>query len=124
MWMPFHREIDDLFQSDRSIWMKAGGAALLCGVLSASALFRDDAPGMSAWIAVGVIASISVVGAIVCVLLSLKDVVRRRLSEGKPVHLLLRICFGSGPATLLFLMLATMVLLVLGVIAMDALHIR
>jgi hypothetical protein len=96
---PFHNELDEVFRGDRSIWLKIGGSAFVCA--SGALLHFNADPKATIAFELAMIAAMAVIGAVIGLMLSLRDVVRRRLAAGKPVNLLLRLYLGGGMGTLL-----------------------
>ena len=85
-------EFDELFRSDKSIWLKAIGAAAAGGIAAFAAVKknRDLGIGLASTIVIGG----AVIGCIMGVMLSLKDIVRRRIESGETVHPLLKLYLG------------------------------
>src|SRR5579883_544727 len=80
--VPFRREIDDLFASDRSIVLKLLGGAFVGGLVSLRAVLKDPkagGPDSSTPVKVTIVSGAAVVGMLVVLLLSLRDVVVRRV---------------------------------------------
>jgi hypothetical protein len=98
MKIPFQSELDDLFRSSRGIWLKIAGGAVAGAAVTTAALLkgRQGAQGSKLSIAELVLfaAGAGVIGAIMAIALSLKDVVERRIEQGKPVNLLLKLYFA------------------------------
>ena len=104
MRIPFSRELNETFQSDRSVLLKMGGSAFVASLLVAITLIRDKDPKIASLSPITIaIATILVAigGALLGLALSLKDTVQRRLERGAPVNFLLRLCFGMGIVSLL-----------------------
>ena len=102
--VPFHRELDDLFASDKSVVLKLLGGAFVGGVLSLSVVLRASkggGPAMSTPVKVSIVVGAVVVGTLVVLLLLLRDVVVRRVEQGKRVNPLLRAYFGRGNGCLM-----------------------
>ena len=101
--VPFGKELDEVFRGDRSIWLKVLGCGFVASALVVSMLLRERsgaAHGQSGLqvsnpvlAIVGVLSAIA--GCILGVLLSLKDVVRLRIDQGRAVHPLLSLYFAS-----------------------------
>lgn len=105
MGVPFRRELDDLFQSDGSILLKMGGAGVATAavVIAGAVKFSRDPKShieLSTPLIVGLALGSLVLGAVLALALSLKDVVRRRIDRGKSVSPLLRLFFGGGRGSL------------------------
>ncbi len=101
MWIPFHDELDETFQSDRSIWVKIIGCsfATIFVVLVGTYRFHRDGdvkfdltPGLIGLLGTGS----AVLGAMIGLALSLKDTVEQRLERRDPVNPLLKLYFGGG----------------------------
>ncbi len=102
--VPFRREIDDLFASDRSIVLKLLGGAFVGGLVSLRAVLKDPkagGPDSSTPVKVTIVSGAAVVGMLVVLLLSLRDVVVRRVEKGQRVNPLLRAYFGRGNGCLM-----------------------
>jgi hypothetical protein len=102
--VPFHREIDDLFASDRSIVLKLLGGAFVGGLVSLRVVLKDPKAGGSDFstpVKVTIVAGAAVVGMLVVFLLSHRDVVVRRVEKGQRVNPLLRAYFGRGNGCLM-----------------------
>jgi hypothetical protein len=102
--VPFHHEIEDLFASDGSIVLKLLAGAFVGGVLSLKVAFKEPggtAPALSMPVKVTIVAAAAVVGMIVVLMLSLRDVVARRVENGQRVNPLLRAYFGRGNGCLM-----------------------
>lgn len=117
MGVPFRRELDDLFQSDHSILLKMGGAGVATAVVVVGWVVKHSRDPKSHFelstpLMVGLALGSLVVGAVLALALSLKDVVRRRMERGKRVSPLLRLLFGGGRGSLvLWFVLAIVVVL-------------
>lgn len=101
--LPFQRELADLFESDRSIvWKLLGGAVV--GVLVCARGFGRQPPGaggLTVPVKIALACGFAVVGVLVVLLLSFRDVVVRRVDAGKPVNPLLKAYFGRGNGCLM-----------------------
>ena len=103
MRVPFGKELDEVFRGDRSIWLKVLGCGFVASALVVFMLLRERSgatagnPGIqvsnSVLALIGVLSAVG--GCVLGVLLSLKDVVGRRINEGRTVHPLLRLYFAS-----------------------------
>ena len=101
MWLPFRRELDVVFRSDLALGWKmlgcAGATAFLVTSATLKGIAGGDLPirptilGMTA-----LAAAAATLGAGLALGLALKDVVRRRVEGGEPVHPALRAYFGPG----------------------------
>ena len=101
MRVPFHRELDEVFQSDRSIWLKMSGCAFATVFVVITAIVRGIRDGrlnirLSPPLIAGMAGISAASGALLALVLSLKDVVRRRVIRGEPVNPVLKIYFGMG----------------------------
>ena len=115
----FREELDEVFRSDRSIWRKIGCSALVSVFVVALGLFwssrQHDLPFKISPPLVCILAGVSAaLGALLCLALSFKDVVARRIERGDPVHPMSRIYFGGGIRCLAYWS-ATIILLVFAV---------
>jgi hypothetical protein len=103
MLLPFKDELDDLFRSDRSIWLKGFGGAALGILVALWGLFENDRPGgLNVVLDTIFVSGSAVIGAAGVVLLSLKDVVARRFDNRRHVNWLLMLYFGHGPLSFFF----------------------
>lgn len=101
MRIPFRSELDEAFRSDRALWLKVIGAALVAVFVVNLTIFREDlgfepSTGMLVVVSLGS----ALVGAVLGLALSLKDVVENRLNRGRRVHPLLRLYLGSRKKSL------------------------
>lgn len=98
----FHSELDEAFRSDRSIWIKIGGCAFVGTLAGLKGANNLNAENRSSALVVGITIAIpALIGAVLGLCLSLKDVVKRRLNDGQSVNLVLRAYFGWGIGSLL-----------------------
>jgi hypothetical protein len=113
--VPFQREIADLFASDKSIVWKLLGGGFVGGALGARVAFgKGNGPQMAETARVVVFAGSIVVGMFVVLLLTLRDVVARRVDAGKPVNPILKAYFGRGNGCLMvFLWFCTVIVVTL-----------
>jgi hypothetical protein len=113
--VPFQREIEDLFASDKSIVWKLLGGGFMGGAFAASMVLRKgNGPQMAATARVVVFVGSIVVGMLVVLLLTLRDVVARRVDAGKPVNPILKAYFGRGNGCLMvFLWFCTVIVVTL-----------
>jgi hypothetical protein len=111
--IPFRSEIEDLFASDKSIIWKLLGGAFVGAALSMTVVLKGPqgkAPQMSMTARVIVLIGATVIGALVVLLLTLRDVVARRVDAGLKVNPLLKAYFGRGNGCLMvFLWFCTIV---------------
>ena len=87
----FHSELNELFTSDRSALRKIGTCAFL---LSGTMAYKFCLQSWAEMAGAGIFGFSA--GAIAGTTLSLKDVVRRRIAEGRPVNFILRVYLGLG----------------------------
>lgn len=105
--LPFGPIFNDLFSGGASVWLKILGGAVITPIIFVSQLIAAlDKSGSElsenpTFIAV-VFAVFASVGAVLGGLLSLKDVVQTRLAHGKPVSFALKLLFGFGLKSLLY----------------------
>jgi hypothetical protein len=100
--VPFQREIEDLFSSDKSIVWKLLGGGFVGGALAAKmVLGKGNGPPMAMTARVVVFVGAIIVGMLVVLLLTLRDVVARRADAGKPVNPILKAYFGRGNGCLM-----------------------
>lgn len=113
MWIPFSKQINSTFESDRRLSLKLAAGALFGFVLGvllslqwARDHFNNTPPVVYAAIVGGCIAlSVSLV-----TILSLKDAVRKRIARGQPPNLLLRLLLSRGFVAVLLAFIVTLVL--------------
>ncbi len=104
MKVPFRRELEDLFASDHSIVFKLLGGAFVGGLFSLRLALKDPKTGgldLSTPAKITIVAISAFVGMLVVLLLSLRDVVVRRVEQGQRVNPLLRAYFGRGNGCLM-----------------------
>jgi len=115
--------LNELFSGGASVWVKIVGAAIAVPVVVLVASRRMARQGNDLFAdgptAVGVLAGCAVVGAFLGAALSMKDVVAKRIEEGKPVNWFLRLFFARGILTVFawipfFIVAMVVVLNVLG----------
>lgn len=102
--VPFQREIEDLFASDKSVIFKLLGGAFVGVALSLRMVLRDAKRGnssLSPTTKVVIVSGGAIVGVIVVLGLLLRDVVIRRVQQGERVNPLLRAYFGQGNGCLM-----------------------
>ena len=115
--------LNDLFTGGASVWIKIIGAAVVTPVI----VFASNRRGRNGGVnflsdfptAIAVFGGAAIVGAFLGAALSMRDVVDRRLADGKPVGSVLRLFFGRGITTVLvwiplFIVLLVVVLNLLG----------
>jgi hypothetical protein len=99
--VPFSRELDELFQQDRRAWLKVLGGAFVGAVLSWSMIRKQPIKDEGPFVVACMVILFALAGACAVLLLSLKDIVRRRVDDGKPVNLVLRAYLALGTWSLL-----------------------
>ncbi|SIO44638.1 hypothetical protein SAMN05444166_4794 [Singulisphaera sp. GP187] len=102
--VPFQRELEDLFASDKSVILKLLGGAFVGVALSLRMVLKDANGGASKFSStakIAILAGSAIVGAFVVIGLLLRDVVVRRVEQGKRVNPLLRAYFGKGNGCLM-----------------------
>jgi hypothetical protein len=109
--VPFQRELEDLFSSDKSIILKLLGGAFVGAVFSLRVLFKKgDGASLGNTARVVVFVGAAIIGALVVLLLTLRDVVARRVDAGKSVNPILKAYFGRGNGCLMvFLWFCTII---------------
>jgi hypothetical protein len=103
--LPFRKEIDETFRSDRSAWIKMAAAALVADFALVLGAWKMRAEDVSideflGSLNLGILAVTAVAGAGTALLLSMKDVIRRRMDRGDSVNFLLRLYLGMGVRSL------------------------
>ncbi len=96
--LPFRRELEDLFVSDKSIVLKMLGGAFVSSLVAAREFFKEkeNAPSpLPMTTRVFFVVGAGGIGAFVVLFLSLRDVVIRRVESGKRVHPILRAYMGK-----------------------------
>jgi hypothetical protein len=102
--VPFQREIEDLFASDKSVVLKLLAGAFVGVLVALRAVLKDAKGGASTFstpVKITIAGVAAIVGMLVVLLLLLRDVVVRRVDQGKPVNPLLRAYFGKGNGCLM-----------------------
>jgi hypothetical protein len=99
MRIPFQRKLDDLFRSDRSIWLKIGGGVLVTLYVAVKSVFPQEKVADRAMVLRVSIISLLVAlvcGGLISFLLTMKDRMKQRLAKGERVNPLLRayLCMG------------------------------
>lgn len=105
--VPFQREIEDLFASDKSVLLKLLGGAFVGAFLSLRIVLKGEnrgGPALSTTVKAMILVAAAVVGALVVLGLLLRDVVVRRVDQGKRVNPLLRAYFGRGNGCLMLVL--------------------
>jgi hypothetical protein len=101
VWVPFRPTLDRLFRSDGSLGLKMAGGAVVTScivVLETLREFRQArVPGKLPTSSLVLLGAVSAaLGAYLVFALDLRDLARRRLDEGRPVGIILRIHSGRG----------------------------
>jgi hypothetical protein len=99
MKFPLQGELDDLFRSSRGILWKVAGGAVAGAAVTAAMLLKgrrgaQELDQFNITEKILVIVGAGVIGAILAIVLSMKDVVERRIEQGKPVNFLLKLYFA------------------------------
>jgi hypothetical protein len=119
--LPFQRELSDLFTSDKSIVLKLLAGAVVGVLVAMRAAFKSTQAGgggLSMPLKVAILVVAAIVGMLVVLLLTLRDVVVRRVERGKPVNPLLRAYFGRGNGCLMVALWSITVIVVTFVVVM------
>ncbi len=112
MWIPFSKQIDATFKSDRRLPLKllvGAVVGLFLGISLSLRLAANEDLNSSPLAVYAVLTGGCVVLSVALVIvLSLKDAVRHRIVSGRPVNRLLRLLLASGYVSLAaWLLLAT-----------------
>lgn len=114
---------NDLFSGGASVWLKIAGAAIVAPLIVFGATRKmarqGNDPFANTQTALAVLAGSAVVGAFLGAALSMKDVVKKRIEDGKPVNWILKLFFARGIVTVFawipfFIIALVLVLNVLG----------
>ena len=97
MLLPFSKEIDHAFRQDRNLPRKLLGAVVVGLSFGLGSIAHPGASPLFYACATAATVLVCVVGVLA---LSLRDVVRRRMSEGESVNPLLRLYLASGKLSL------------------------
>jgi len=103
VWIPFRRELNDLFEKDDRQWLKVIGGAFVGGFVAFGAIrhgLPDHEGATPLYVSVVTVATCAIVAAGAVLVLGLKDVVKRRLENGQPVNFILRAYLTSGLVSL------------------------
>jgi hypothetical protein len=98
MFLKFPKEFDVIFRRKGALWLKMLTGAAVCGIVTAVTLFEQRAQNLhldSNTEAIVIVVAMAV-GALVGLMLSLKDYVRLRLMNYQPVNIVLRAYFCWG----------------------------
>ena len=94
---------NDLFSGGASVWLKIAGAAVVAPLIVYGATRkmarRGNDPFADTQTTLAVLASSAVVGAFLGAVLSMKDIVKKRIEDGKPVNWILMLFFARGIIT-------------------------
>ena len=118
--VPLGSSFNDLFSGGASVWLKIVGGAIATPVIVVVFALRSSRgggrvlPNDPVLIAIS-LAACAVIGAVLGALLSLKDVVQTRLADGKPVSFALKLLFGFGLWSLLFVWFPVAIVVTLAV---------
>jgi hypothetical protein len=115
MKLPFQSELDDLFRSSRGIWLKVAGGAVAGAAVTAAVLLKkrrgaQEFDQFDITEKILVVVGAGVIGAILAIVLSMKDVVERRIEQGKPVNFLLKLYFAFRWVSIVVWFITIMVL--------------
>jgi hypothetical protein len=105
--VPFQRELEDLFASDKSAILKVLAGAFVGAFFCRGVLLKNaggGAPPFSTTVKVVILAGAAITGALVVVGLLLRDVVLRRTQQGQRVNPLLLAYFGQGNGCLMLIL--------------------
>ena len=114
--------VDDLLGVGRSLWLKMAACSAVTLAMVAAVFLEGEQEPLAVLAAPATVISMLgavVVGALIGVALSMKDVVEQRVREGKPVAFPLKLLFGFGFASALLWML--LVILTVFAVTMIAL---
>lgn len=123
--VPFQREIEDLFASDKTIVLKLIGGAFVGVFLSLRMVMKDARAGdtsFSPTVRTVVLIGGAIVGALVVLGLTLRDVVLRRVEAGQRVNPLLRAYFGKGNGCLMLVLWSVTVIFATFLVTMFTLN--
>lgn len=123
--VPFQRELEDLFASDKSIVFKLLGGAFVGAVLSLKVAFKGGQGGGASFgstARVVILAGAAIVGALVVLLLTLRDVVAQRADAGKPVNPILKAYFGRGNGCLMLFLWGCTIIMVTFIVTMATVN--
>jgi len=102
--IPFHRQLDQVFRGDRSIWLKITGGVLVALYLTSRNFLRilkpEDRTTMWRVTFVALVVA-TIAGGLIGVMLTMNDRVKRRVARGEPVNLVVRAYLGLGIWSLL-----------------------
>ncbi len=111
VWVPFSRQINAVFESERSLQLKIGAGAFV-GFCVGASLARGWAANhlekTPARVYFAIVAGAIVLAVGLVFVLHLKDAVRRRMASAQPVHRVLRLLLASGWLSLLLWVVATL----------------
>ena len=117
--VPFQREIEDLFSSDKSIvWKLLGGGFVGAALAAKMVLGKGNGPQLGMTARVVVFVGSIIVGMLVVLLLTLRDVVVRRVNAGKRVNPILKAYFGRGNGCLMLFLWGCTIIVAVFIITM------
>jgi hypothetical protein len=125
--VPFRREIEDLFASDKSVVLKLLAGAFVGGVLSLRVVFKDPkggSPAFSTPVKITIVVGAALFGMLAVLLLLLRDVVVRRVEQGRSVNPLLRAYFGKGNGCLMVVLWFVTVIFVTFLVTMLTVNLQ
>lgn len=103
MRVPFSRELNDLFRKDGLAWLKILGGGVVGAVVAVWTISKTagaKGPKLGPTGRFWFVLATTIIGIVVALALTLKDVVRSRIDAGRPVNPLLRAFLGSGVLSL------------------------
>jgi hypothetical protein len=103
----FGSTFEELFASGAPFWLKMIGGAIVTPLIACGTAWKMKERGevklpTDPLMLVAIVGAISAVGALLGGFLSIKDVVEARMDVGRPVAFPLKLLFGYGTASLLF----------------------
>jgi hypothetical protein len=107
--VPFRDAMQELFSGGKPVWIKILGAALIAPVVTLLAVLRVGRKTDTSLIwrdplnFVLILGGMSILGAVAAACLILKDIVHRRISSGIPVGIVLKLIFGFGIYSFVFI---------------------
>lgn len=120
--VPFQRELEDLFRSDKTVILKLLGGAAVGVFFSLRIVLKDSrgggGPTMSTTMKGVVLTGGAIAGALAVLVLLLRDVVGRRVDQGKPVNPILKAYFGKGNGCLMIALWSVTVIFLAFVVTM------
>ena len=97
--IPKFSEFDELFRSDKAIWLKMLGGAAVAGMLAVVSVVKSHQrraanEGIGTAAETFIVLGATALGSIIVLALCLKDIVRRRLDNGQKVNRILKLYLG------------------------------